>query len=206
VIERTSVLPLIEFVEQSRRARSSDAEHAGHFALGISMRAMVALIAQDGPEAVPTDEAPPTSCALCPAFGREGEAEVACAACVASALRAMRLIPETDALAGCSARGARELLCLSDSAARASAIATASDEPAADALERARAVRELSSLFAVVHLHNPKRSIELERRVPDIELARSSPYLLDVLFARAPDHANTLRRLGISAFFAPSHA
>jgi hypothetical protein len=203
VIERTSVLPLIEFVEQSRRARSSDAEHAGHFALGISMRAMVALIAQDGPEAVPTDEAPPTSCALCPAFGREGEAEVACAACVASALRAMRLIPETDALAGCSARGARELLCLSDSAARASAIAVASDEPAADALERARAVRELSSLFAVVHLHNPQRSIELERRVPDIELARCSPYVLDVLFARAPDHANTLRRLGISAFFAP---
>ena len=202
VIERTRVLPLIEFVENSRRARFTHDERAGHFALGIPMRAMVALIAQDGPEAVPTDEAPPQSCALCPLFGRAKTSDgPACAACAAAALRAMRLIPESDALAGCSARGARELLCLSDGAARAAAIAEASDEPAADATERARAVRELATLFAVVHLQNPPRSIELERRVPDLELARCSPYLRDVLFAQAPDRANALRRLGLSAFF-----
>lgn len=205
VIERTGVLPLLEFVEQSRRARAADADRAGHFALGVPMRAMVALVARDGPEAVPTDAAPPDSCALCPAFGRRAgdPSDPACAACAAAALRAMRMIPEGDALAGCSARGARDLLCLSDSAARAAAVAEASDEPAADAAERARAIRALSSLFAVVHLHHPPRSIALEPRVPDLALAQCSPCLFAALFAQAPDHAGVLRRLGLSAFFGP---
>lgn len=202
VIERTGVLPLLEFVEQTaRRRRARDAD-AGHFALGLPMRRMVALIAESGSPAVPTDAEPPASCALCAAFGRAAfcaDGAAACALCVGASLRALRLIPESDALAACSARDARALLALSDSASRAAAIAEAADEPGADELERARA--KLASLFATVRLQNTPRTITLERRVPDIALATCAPYLCAVLFEQAPDRANVLFRLGLSPYF-----
>ena len=207
VIERTGVLPLLEFVEQAARRRAARAgaraADAGHFALGVPMRSMVALIAESGSAAVPTDAETPDSCALCAAFGRAAEgadgAAPACALCVGASLRALRLIPESDALAACPARDARALLALSDSASRADAIAAASDEP--DELERARAASKLASLFAVVRLHNPPKTIPLERRVPDIALSTCAPYVCAVLFEQATDRANVLGRLGLSPYF-----
>ena len=124
-------------------------------------------------------------------------ASLACGQCVGAALRAMRLIPASDALAQCSARDARALLELSDSAARAAAIAEASDD--ADELERAKAARKLASLFAAIRL--PHRSIELERRVPTVALATCAPYVCGVFFEQRPDHAGVLFRLGLSPYF-----
>ena len=207
VIEKTNVLPLIEFVE--RAASKPRADAAGHFALGLPMRRMVALIAESGSPAVPTDAEPPRSCALCAAFGREAAHEAAaeesaqaaaCALCVGASLRALRMIPESDALAACSSRDARALLALSDSAARAAAIAEAADEPAEE-LERARAASKLAAIFASVKLHTPPRTVRLERRVPDIALATCAPYVCAVLFEQATDHANVLFRLGLSPYF-----
>jgi hypothetical protein len=110
------------------------------------------------------------------------------------------MIPESDALAACSSRDARALLALSDSAARAAAIAEAADEPAEE-LERARAASKLAAIFASVKLHTPPRTVRLERRVPDIALATCAPYVCAVLFEQATDHANVLFRLGLSPYF-----
>ena len=109
---------LAEFVERAAsKPRADAAGAAGHFALGLPMRRMVALIAESGSPAVPTDAEPPRSCALCAAFGREAAEEsaeeaqaAACALCVGASLRALRMIPESDALAACSSRDARALL------------------------------------------------------------------------------------------------
>ena len=214
-IERTNVLPLLEFVAQGGQGgQGGQGQGQGHFALGITAQQMVALIAEEGSPAVPTDAAVPASCAMCHAFGRilcakkaqnphknegadEGASSAACGQCVGAALRAMRLIPASDALAQCSARDARALLELSDSAARAAAIAEASDD--ADELERANAARKLASLFAAIHL--PRRSIELERRVPNIALATCAPYVCGVFFEQRPDPAGLLFRLGLSPYF-----
>jgi len=200
-IESTSVLPLIEFVAQGRARPDFGAQ--GHFALGLPMRAMVALIAQDGSPAVPTDAAVPSSCAMCAAFGRVArDSLAACGPCVGASLRAMRLIPASDALAQCSARDASALLALSDSAARAAAISEAADEHAADELERTRAARKLASLFPAIQLHTPPKCIELERRVPAIALAACSPYVYGILFEQKSDSALVLLRLGLSPYFA----
>ena len=208
------VLPLIEIIRTGRAraarvlARAADHAASGHFALGIPMRDLVALVEERGAPAVPTDAALPSACPLCRTFrtfrdeGYDYDAG-ACASCVAASLRALRLIGETDALAeGCSTRNARALLELSDSAARAAAIAEVAEPGSDEKLERAH--RELGSLFSSIHLArqtNVANVIELGRVVPDIALARRAPYVCDLLFAQAPDTAHVLYRLGLGRFF-----
>jgi hypothetical protein len=217
-VER-SVIPLIEIIRTGRAraarvlARAADHATSGHFALGIPMRELVSLVAERGAPAVPTDASLPSACSLCRTFRDETrESDCAdcavdagaCASCVAASLRALRLIGETDALANkCSTRNARALLELSDSAARAAAIAEVAD-PGCDeklAVQLARAHCELGSLFSSIHLARPASVIELGRVVPDIALARRAPYVCNLLFAQAPDTAHVLYRLGIGRFF-----
>lgn len=213
-VER-SVFPLIEMVRnggaRAKRvlARAADHAAAGHFALGLPMRELVALVAERGAPAVPTDAPLPSACSLCRTFrAAEDDARAvvvagACASCVAASLRALRLIGETDALASkCSTRNARALLELSDSWARAAAIAEVADAEADARL--ARAHLELGSLFSSIHLASPASAanvVELGRVVPDIALAERAPYVCGLLFAQAPDDAHVLYRLGLGRFF-----